>query len=104
MIDKISTVKLLCHFSIHSSYGLALHSSDTETKTRVPCSCFFPRPMYKAWRGVVVTAGWYHWCYRLLEVALMGSVLERFIAHSFWREGEQPKLNKVGWLFFGFFL
>lgn len=45
-----------------------------------------------------MTAGWYRWCYRLLEIALMGSVLERFIAHSFWRE--QLKLNKVEGVFF----
>lgn len=48
----------------------------------------------------MVTAAWYQWCYWLLEIVLMGSVLGRFIAHSFGRGAEQPKLNKVGCLLF----
>lgn len=53
---------------------------------------------------MVVTAAWYQWCYWLLEIVLTGSVLGKFIAHSFGREGEQPKLNKVGCLLFFFLI
>lgn len=47
---------------------------------------------------MVLTAACYQWCYWLLEIVLM----RKFIAHSFGRGGEQPKLNKVGCLLFSF--
>lgn len=41
---------------------------------------------------MVVTAACYQWCYWLLEVVLMGSVLGKFIARSLGEENNQSQI------------